>query len=182
MKKIEKLIINDKYIYLKNKKYETKFICQGRIIDYNNAKNEIEKILKDNNLSKSIFKNSLIVVISNSLNSCEEFVIKSIFEELQINDIKILKINDCLFETFDSTNSVIIYYYEDYLELFVFNKCFIIYKDFINSIYNYLKKHNIKKIYIMSLKKDIKEFINNIKNNNIFEIYYNNNYIMQLFQ
>ena len=179
-KELHKLVIDDSYIYLKEKKYKTEYIKKGKITDYLKAKDEIEKILVENNLNKKILKkNDLIIYYNSYIDECDKYVIKSLFTELLINKIEFCPIIKKIFKKYDISKYIIIFYYKDYINIINNNNNYCLEKEFIDSIYNYIVKSK-KNVIIYSDKININRFLEKIKKSKK-NILYNTNYIMQIF-
>ncbi len=175
------MVIYDDTIYLKEKKYKLKYLKKSKITDFEKGKKEIEKIVKENKLNKSIINNKLIIAIANNLDDCDIFVIKNIFEDLQFNKITFIKIKDLISNNINLNNKLIIFYNKDYYEMYYNNQNYLIDTMFLSIIYEFIKDNNVKSAIIFSNNQDIETLINTIKTKLKIEVLYNKNLIMQLF-
>ncbi len=175
------IIIYDDILYLENKNYKLENIKNGKVTNYENGKKELEKIIKENKLNKSILNNKINIVVSNNIDDCDVFVYKSIFDSLQFNKIKIFNMKEILTNNLNIENTLLIFFNKENYELNYNYKKYILNNIFDQCIYDYIEKNKIKKIIIFTYLYDVDNIIKNIKSKFNIDVLYNKNIIMQIF-
>ena len=107
-------------------KYELNSVDNYKVINKSLFIEELQNILNQLNINKSILTNNINIIIDNTYSEVEKELLENIFKELSFNKIKFLSITKILKLTKEellidiSLNNIKIYYLDELLEIRVY--------------------------------------------------------------